>query len=199
MVVQEIGDLTSERSLWERVKQAFKDGSTDYESNPEMVKKFYILAQDKIHYAVTNKIAAELVYERIEDDPETNFGMKAFDKDRSIKLQDVQTGKNYLLEKELLQYENIGEQLLLRIELRVLRGGKITVEEWFYEINRLLQENGYQILFDYSTPKHNRNAANQKAKEIFTKNKHLLKPEKGEKLLSNDHPVKLCFFRTLNL
>lgn len=47
--------------------------------------------------------------------------MKAFDKDRTINVHDLQAGKNYLLEKELQQYENIGEQLLLRIELRILR------------------------------------------------------------------------------
>lgn len=64
---------TSERSLWERVKQAFADGSTDYNPNSELAKKFYALAQDKIHYAVTQKIAAELVCERIEDNAETNF------------------------------------------------------------------------------------------------------------------------------
>jgi hypothetical protein len=37
------------------------------------VKKFYSLAQDKIHYAVTSKIAAEIVCERIEDNVETKF------------------------------------------------------------------------------------------------------------------------------
>lgn len=174
---------TSERSLWERVKQAFADGSTDYNPNSELAKKFYALAQDKIHYAVTHKIAAELVCERIEDDLSTNFGMKAFDKDRTIDLHDVQTGKNYLLEKELQQYENIGEQLLLRIELRILRWGRITMEEWFFEINRLLQENGYQILFDYSVAKHDRKEANEKAKEIYVKNKHLLKESKQKNIL----------------
>lgn len=168
---------TSERSLWERVKKAFADGSTDYDPSSELANTFYALAQDKIHYAVTNKIAAELVCERIEDNPRTDFGMIAFDQDRKIKRHDLQTGKNYLAEKELLQYENIGEQLLLRIELRILRGGKITMEEWFFEINRLLQENGYPILFDYKISKHNRKEANQKAKEIYDKNKHILKIE----------------------
>jgi hypothetical protein len=38
-----------------------------------LVKKFYSLAQDKIHYAVTSKIAAEIVYERIEDNVIENF------------------------------------------------------------------------------------------------------------------------------
>ena len=98
---------TSERSLWERVKVAFKDGSTDYAENPEMVKKFYSLAQDKIHYAVTHKTAAELVYDRIQDDPDTRFGMRALDREKGIKIRDMQTGKNYLDERELLQYENI--------------------------------------------------------------------------------------------
>lgn len=175
---------TSERSLWERVKKAFADSSTDYDSKSELANKFYALAQDKIHYAVTDKIAAELVCERIEDNSDTKFGMVAFDKDRKIKEHDLRAGKNYLVEKELLQYENIGEQLLLRIELRILRGGQITMEEWFFEINRLLQENGYPILFDYSKSKHDRKEANQKAKEIYGKNKHLLGEKEPEKLLA---------------
>jgi len=172
---------TSERSLWERVKKAFADGSTDYNPDSELARKFYALTQDKIHYAVTKNIAAELVCERIEDDPRSKFGMIAFDKKRKVRVSDLQTGKNYLIEKELLQYENIGEQLLLRIELRLLRGGKITMEEWFFEINRLLQENGYQILFEYGNHKFNRQEANQKAKEIYDKNKNLLGGEKVKK------------------
>lgn len=174
---------TSERSLWERVKKAFADGSTDYDPNSELASKFYALAQDKIHYGVTNKIAAELVCERIEDNSETNFGMMAFDQNRKIKEHDLQAGKNYLGEKELLQYENIGEQLLLRVELRILRGGRISMEEWFFEINRLLQENGYPILFDYTKHKYDCEQANQKAKEIYDKNKHLLKNKDSTKVL----------------
>ena len=100
--------------------------------------------------------------------------MTSFAKDK-LNVQDLQVGKNYLSETELLQYENIGEQLLLRIELRLLRGGHITMEEWFFEINRLLQENGYEILFDYSKVKHNRNEANKKAKMIFDAHKKRLK------------------------
>jgi hypothetical protein len=59
------------------------------------------------------------------------------------------------------------------------------MEEWFFEMNRLLQENGYQVLFDYSNPKYDRKEANLKAKEIFDKNKHLLKNPKTKKLLEN--------------
>ena len=157
---------TSERSLWERVKKAFEDGSTDYDREADVAKKFYALAQDKIHYAVTKNIASELVHNRINTDPETKFGMMAFDKERKITLADLQVGKNYLQELELKQYENIGEQLLLKIELRLLRGGKITMEEWFFEINDLLKQNGYEILFDYTKAKITRQEANSKAKEV---------------------------------
>lgn len=166
---------TSERSLWERVKKAFEDGSTDYDRESDVAKKFYALAQDKIHYAVTKNVAAELVHNRINDDAETKFGMIAFDKERKITLSDLQVGKNYLQEVELKQYENIGEQLLLKIELRLLRGGKITMEEWFFEINDLLKQNGYEILFDYSRAKIDRKTANAKAKEVWKENKKLLK------------------------
>lgn len=168
---------TSERSLWERVKKAFEYGSKDYDKDSELAKKFYALAQDKIHYAVTKNIASELIYNRIKTDPATNFGMIAFDQYRKIKLKDLQVGKNYLQELELKQYENIGEQLLLKIELRLLRGGKITMEEWFFEINDLLKQNGYEILFDYSKSKIDRQTANSKAKEIWKENKHLIKED----------------------
>lgn len=168
---------TSERSLWERVKKAFEYGSKDYDKDSELAKKFYALAQDKIHYAVTKNIASELIYNRINTDPATKFGMIAFDQYRKIKLKDLQVGKNYLQELELKQYENIGEQLLLKIELRLLRGGKITMEEWFFEINDLLKQNGYEILFDYSKSKIDRQTANSKAKEIWKENKHLLKED----------------------
>jgi hypothetical protein len=80
------------------------------------------LAQDKIHYAVTKNTASELVYNRITDDAQEKFGMIAFDAERPIKEKDLYVGKNYLQERELQQYENIGEQLLLKIELRLLRG-----------------------------------------------------------------------------
>lgn len=168
---------TSERSLWERVKNAFKDGSTDYDEDSEVAKKFYSLAQDKIHYAITKNIASELVYNRITNDTQTNFWMIAFDKTKKLKENDLKVGKNYLQEKELMQYENIWEQLLLKIELRLLRWWKITMEEWFFEINDLLKQNWYEILFDYSKSNINRQKANEKVKEIWKENKHLLKEE----------------------
>jgi hypothetical protein len=168
---------TSEKSLWERVKKAFEYGSTDYDKVSDIAQKFYALAQDKIHYAVTKNVASELVHNRINTDAEIKFGMVAFDKERKITLADLQVGKNYLQELELKQYENIGEQLLLKIELRLLRGGKISMEEWFFEINDLLKQNGYEILFDYSKAKITRIEANSKAKEIWKEKRNLLKTD----------------------
>jgi hypothetical protein len=57
------------------------------------------------------------------------------------------------------------------------------MEEWFFEMNRLLQENGYQVLFDYQKPKHNRKEANEKVKEIYDKNKNLIKSFESQKRL----------------
>lgn len=176
---------TSERSLWQRVKKAFEDGSTDYDKESDIAKKFYALAQDKIHYAVTKNIASEIIYNRINQNPDEKFGAIAFDKERKITLTDLQVGKNYLQEVELKQYENIGEQLLLKIELRLLRGGKITMEEWFFEINDLLKQNGYEILFDYTKAKIDRKTANNKAKEVWTENKHLLKDDTKKLIKKN--------------
>jgi hypothetical protein len=51
------------------------------------------------------------------------------------------------------------------------------MEEWFFEINDLLKQNGYEILFDYSKSKIDRQTANSKAKEIWKENKHLLKED----------------------
>jgi hypothetical protein len=51
---------TSERSLWKRVKKAFEDGSTDYDKESDIAKKFYALAQDKIHYVIEKLPTAKL-------------------------------------------------------------------------------------------------------------------------------------------
>jgi hypothetical protein len=52
------------------------------------------------------------------------------------------------------------------------------MEERFFEINDLLKQNGYEILFDYSKSQLTRQEANTKAKEIWQENKHLIQEEK---------------------
>ena len=107
------------------------------------------MAQDKFHFAVTGKTAAELILERADSSKE-NMGLQTF-KGELPTTADATVGKNYLLEKELESLENICEQFLLFAESKAFRGQKMTMEEIATKLNILLAANDYPVLYEYKT------------------------------------------------
>ena len=55
---------TSEVSIYAKVRDVFKESSSDYDGNSQTARSFYAMAQDKFHYAITQKTAAEIIMER---------------------------------------------------------------------------------------------------------------------------------------
>ena len=53
----------SERRIWQQITDIFAEISYDYDKNSEITKKFYAQVQNKFHYAITGKTAAEIVYD----------------------------------------------------------------------------------------------------------------------------------------
>ena len=109
----------------------------------------FAMAQDKFHYAVTQKVAAEIVLERA-DSRKENMGMTNTNKGYPTKLE-ARIGKNYLTEDELFLLENISEQFLLFAETKAFRGQKMTMEELSFKLNTLLTANDYPVLYEYKT------------------------------------------------
>ncbi|URJ37337.1 RhuM family protein [Paenibacillus polymyxa] len=60
----------SERRIWQQISDVFAEISYDYDRNAEITKKFYATVQNKFHYAITGKTAAEIVYDSADKDKE---------------------------------------------------------------------------------------------------------------------------------
>lgn len=60
----------SERRIWQQITDVFAEISYDYDKNSDITKKFYATVQNKFHYAITGKIAAEIVYDSADKNKE---------------------------------------------------------------------------------------------------------------------------------
>ena len=92
----------SERRAYQKIADVFEQCSYDYDKNSETTKAFYAFVQNKLHYAVTGKTAAELISERATLDSPT-MGLTTWKgaPDGKILKSDTLLAKNYLNEKEL--------------------------------------------------------------------------------------------------
>ena len=92
----------SERRAYQKIADVFEQCSYDYDKNSETTKAFYAFVQNKLHFAVTGKTAAELISERATLDSPT-MGLTTWKgaPDGKILKSDTLVAKNYLNEKEL--------------------------------------------------------------------------------------------------
>ena len=94
----------SEQSIYAKVRDIFKESSSDYASDSPTARGFFAMARDKFHYAVTQKTAAEIILERA-DPLKHNMGLVTVRGNSPIKAE-ATVGKNYLTPDEL---STIGE------------------------------------------------------------------------------------------
>lgn len=137
----------SEAEMYQKVRDVFKASASDYDSNSQSARSFFAMAQDKFHYAVTQKTAAQLVLERASAS-KPNLGMRD---EVAVTRANSEVAKNYLDEDELHALENISEQFLLFAESKAFRGQKMTMEELAFKLNTLLTANDYPVLYEYGS------------------------------------------------
>jgi len=138
---------TSESNLYTKVKDVFKQTAVDYDPESKTAKTFFAMAQDKFHYAITNKTAAEIKLERA-DSLKNNMGLVTI-QGKYPTMAEANVAKNYLTPDELRALENISEQFLLFAESKAFRGHKMTMEELSFKLNTLLTANDYPVLYEY--------------------------------------------------
>ena len=116
----------SERRAYQKISDVFEQCSYDYDRNSETTKAFYAFVQNKLHYAVTGKTAAELILERATLDSPT-MGLTTWKgaPDGKILKSDTLVAKNYLNEKELSRLNPAGDHVH---RLRRTDGGGRTVD-----------------------------------------------------------------------
>ncbi|HEY2493726.1 MAG TPA: RhuM family protein [Paenibacillus sp.] len=137
----------SERRIWQQISDVFAEISYDYDKNSDITKKFYATVQNKFHYAITGKTAAEIVYDSADKDKE-HMGLTSWKNspDGRILQSDVSVAKNYLskkqirgLERNVSAYFDYVERLL---EDEVLLG----MQDFAKSIDEFLTFNRYEIL-----------------------------------------------------
>ena len=127
-LLQRIRDIrSSERNFYQQVTDIYAT-STDYDPRAKMTKLFFATVQNKMHYAVHEHTAAELIYERV-DNEKPFVGMTNF-KGNYVTRDDVKIAKNYLSELELQRLNLLTSQFLDYAEFQALEQNPMTMADW---------------------------------------------------------------------
>lgn len=137
----------SERRIWLQITDIFQECSIDYDKNAEVTKEFYAMVQNKFHFAITGKTAAEIIDTRA-DRTKENMGLTTWKNapDGRILKSDVTVGKNYLDEKQIKQLERTVTGYFDYIEDLIERENTFTMTEFATSINEFLAFRKYDIL-----------------------------------------------------
>ena len=137
----------SERRIWQQITDIFAECSIDYNKNSEITQRFYATVQNKFHYAITGKTAAEIVYYTA-DHTKDHMGLTNWKNspDGRILKSDTEIAKNYLDEKQIRQLERAVTGFFDYIEDLIERENAFTMEEFEKSINAFLEFRRYDIL-----------------------------------------------------
>lgn len=127
-LLQRIRDIrSSERNFYQQVTDIYAT-SVDYDPRCDMTREFFATVQNKLHYAVHEHTAAEVIYERVDSDKPL-IGMTNFKGDYITK-EDVKIAKNYLTENELKRLNLLVSQFLDYAEFQALEMQEMRMTDW---------------------------------------------------------------------
>ena len=137
----------SERRAYQKIADVFEQCSYDYDKNSETTKAFYAFVQNKLHYAVTGKTAAELISERATLESPT-MGLTTWKgaPDGKILKSDTLVAKNYLNEKELSRLNRLVTMFIDYAELMAEDEQLMSMQDWLNETDRFLTNNRRKVL-----------------------------------------------------
>ncbi len=137
----------SERRIYQQVTDIFAECSIDYNKDAPITKDFYAMVQNKFHFAIIGKTAAEIIY-KAADSSKDFMGLSTWKNapDGRIIKQDVIVAKNYLQEDEIKQLERTVSGYFDYIEGLIERETTFTMEELAVSVNEFLNFNRYKVL-----------------------------------------------------
>lgn len=143
-LLQRIRDIrSSERNFYQQVTDIYAT-SIDYDPRSDLTKKFFATVQNKLHFAVHEHTAAELIYERV-DNEKPFVGMTNFKGDY-VTVDDVKIAKNYLSEIELQRLNLLVSQFLDFAEFQALEQQAMTMNDWINELDNQIVQNKRKLL-----------------------------------------------------
>ena len=137
----------SERRAYQKIADVFEQCSYDYDKDSATTKAFYAFVQNKLHYAVTGKTAAELLSERATLDSPT-MGLTTWKgaPDGKILKSDTLVAKNYLNQKELSRLNRLVTMFIDYAELMAEDEQLMSMQDWLDETDRFLANNRRKVL-----------------------------------------------------
>jgi hypothetical protein len=143
-LLQRIRDIrSSERNLYQQVTDIYAT-AIDYDPKAAVTREFFATVQNKMHYAAHKHTAAEIIFERV-DNEKPMLGMMNFN-GNYITKEDVRIAKNYLNEKELQVLNLLVSQFLDFAELQAIERNAMTMTNWIAELDRQLLGNRRELL-----------------------------------------------------
>lgn len=158
----------SERRFYLKITDIYEQCSIDYNKDAEITQTFFKTVQNKLHWAVTGKTAAELIAERANAGAR-NMGLQTWKNAPRGKIlkSDVRVAKNYLGEEEIKGLERIVSMYLDYAENQAARHIAMKMRDWVAKLDAFLKFNEYQTLNGAGTVSHE--AAISLAEEQFGK------------------------------
>ena len=136
----------SERKFYQKITDIYAT-ALDYDKSSKTTKQFFANVQNKLHWAIHQHTAAELIVERA-DSEKPHMGLTSWENypDGKIQKYDVSIAKNYLAEDELQGLRRIVTMYLDYAEHQASRHIPMTMEDWADRLNRFLEFNEHEIL-----------------------------------------------------
>ena len=188
-LLQRIRDIrSSERNFYQQVTDIYAT-STDYDPRAQMTKQFFATVQNKMHYAVHEHTAAEMIYERV-DNEKPFVGMTNF-KGNYVTRDDVKIAKNYLSELELQRLNLLTSQFLDYAEFQALEQNPMTMADWIAALDDQILRLRKNILEGNGTVSHQE--AIEKAEREFE-----IYREREMRMLESDFDKAVKRLKNLN-
>lgn len=139
----------SERRAYQKIADVFEQCSYDYDKSSETTRAFYAFVQNKLHFAVTGKTAAELLTERATlESPTMGLTTWKAAPDGKIMKSDVIIAKNYLNERELSRLNRLVTMFIDHAELMAEDEVPMSMRDWLEVTDQFLKSNRRKVLND---------------------------------------------------
>ena len=134
---------TSEKQFYRQVLDIFAT-SIDYDTKTAQAQAFFATVQNKFHYAIHGRTAAELIAERINSQSPamglTNWSGQV------VTAKEAKIAKNYLQELELKRLNLLVEQFLAYAELQAVEKRPMYMQQWADKLDEFLRFNEKEVL-----------------------------------------------------
>jgi hypothetical protein len=139
----------SERRVYQQITDIFAECSIDYNPKSEVTRNFYATIQNKFHFAITGKTAAEFIYLRA-DKSKPNMGLTSWKNSPKGRVlsSDVVVAKNYLEEKDIKKLERTISGFFDYIENLIENHTSMNMKDMASSVDKFLNFNEYKILDD---------------------------------------------------